>query len=231
MSYPALQPALQRGSRGRGGPWIVPALMLALLGAALLLPHDALAAVGELTVLKGQATVFRGTREITVRRRIVLEADDRVRTAPESKVHLRFHAPLQGSDAIATTETEFQVRELTRRGKTHPVRLVWGAIRSRLAAFPRRTAFMQTGTAVIGIKGTDFIVYVKRQNASEFIGVDGLIEAVSRSQPDYSIQIGTRQWGEIVEGEKPKPPIHVPDELWFPALQEFSFPGETPPTR
>jgi hypothetical protein len=84
---------------------------------------------------------------------------------------------------------------------------------------------MTTPVAVIGIKGTDFIVYVKRKEASEFIGVEGLIGAANARRPEYNIDIGKRQWGEIVEGQPPRPPIPVPDELWFPALEEFSFPS------
>jgi len=195
----------------------------------MLFPAAAHGAVGEMTVLKGRATVVRGKSTIVVRRRLVLESGDRVSTGPRSKVQLRYFPPMQGSVFIATSNTVFVVREPRRRKRSTWLRLVWGAIRSRVTRFSRRRPYMRTGTAVIGVKGTDFIVYVKRKNASEFIGVDGLIEAVSRSRPEYSIRIGKRQWGESVKGEKPKPPIRVPDALWFTALREFSFPGETPP--
>lgn len=200
-----------------------------LLAPAMLFPAEAQGAVGEMTVLKGRATVLRGTRTIVVRRRIVLKSGDRVSTGPRSKVLLRYFRPLRGSFFIATSNTVFVVREPRKRRKTYLLRLVWGAIRTRLSRFSRRRPYMRTGTAVIGVKGTDFIVFVKRKNASEFIGVDGLIEAASRSRPEFSIRIGKRQWGEIVKGEKPKPPIRVPDALWFSVLREFNFPGETPP--
>ena len=204
-------------------------LLAGLLAPAMLFPAEANGAVGEMIVLKGRATVIRGNRTIVVRRRLVLESGDRVRTGAGGKVQLRYFAPLRGSVFIATQNTVFVVREPRKRRRTYLLRLVWGAIRTRLADFSRRRPYMRTGTAVIGVKGTDFIVYVKRKNASEFIGVEGLIEATSRSRPEFSIRIGKRQWGEIVAGEKPKPPIRVPDALWFPALREFSFPGETPP--
>ena len=205
------------------------AVLAGMFAPALLFPAEAKGAVGEMIVLKGRAIVIRGSRTIVVRRRLVLESGDRVRTGAKGKVQVRYFAPRRGSGFIATRNTVFVVREPIKRKKTYLLRLVWGAIRSRLTAFSRRRPYMGTRTAFIGVKGTDFIVYVKRKNASEFIGVEGLIEAVSRSRPEFSIRIGKRQWGEIVEGEKPKPPIRVPDSLWFPALREFSFPGETPP--
>jgi hypothetical protein len=45
-----------------------------------------------------------------------------------------------------------------------------------------------------------------------------LIEAASRSRPEFSLRIGKRQWGEIVEGQKPNPPVRVPDEDWEAAV-------------
>jgi hypothetical protein len=202
-----------------------------MLAAALLLPGALHAQVGEMTVLEGQATVYRGERAIAVKRALVLESEDRIKTGPGSKVHLRFHAPLAGAEMVATADTEFRVKELKRRDESNPIALVFGALRARIASFSSRATFTQTPTATIGIKGTDFITYVKRRNATEFIGVEGLIEAASRSRRDYSLRIGQRQWGEIVEGEKPKDPVSVPDEAWFPALREFSFPGEGSPAR
>ena len=60
--------------------------------------------------------------------------------------------------------------------------------------------------------------------AAEFIGIDGPIEARSRSLPEFRFRIGERQWGEVVEGERPRPPISVPDALRESALREFRFP-------
>ncbi len=185
-----------RVHRSRVWPLLLGALVC-LLAPAMLFPAEAHGAVGEMIVLKGRATVIRGRRTIVVRRRLVLESGDRVSTGAKGKVQLRYFAPLRGSVFIATRNTVFVVREPRRRRKTYLLRLVWGAIRSRLTAFSRRRPYMRTGTAVIGVKGTDFIVYVKRKNASEFIGVEGLIEAVSRSRPEFSLRIGKRQCGGI----------------------------------
>ena len=60
--------------------------------------------------------------------------------------------------------------------------------------------------------------------AAEFIGIDGPIEARSRSLPEFRFRIGERQWGGVVDGERPRPPISVPDEPWKTALREFRFP-------
>ncbi len=182
------------------------------------------AAFGELRVLRGEVVVVRGRIEILVIRRITLEDGDRIETRPGSKAHIRLSGLLSGGEAIVTENTRIRVNELKPRRRVSPFRLLFGAIRSRILKYTSASPFMVTTTATIGIKGTDFIAYVKRKTASEFIGVAGLIEAGSRSLPQFAIRIGKRQWGEIVEGEKPRPPIRVPDALWESALREFSFP-------
>ena len=201
------------------------ALTACLLASVLAIP--AWAAFGELIVLRGQATLIRGRITAIVTERFDLEDGDRVITAEDSKAHILLFGELAGSEAIVTENTDFNVSDLAVRRDRSPFELIAGAIRSRLLAFTGSLPFMQTPTAVTGVKGTDFIVFVRRANASEFIGIDGLIEAASRSRPEFAIRIGKRQWGEIVEGERPRPPIRVPDEIWEPAQIEFGFPGET----
>lgn len=201
----------------------IPAFLFALL-LLVSAARPAQAAFGQMVMLRGTAVVFRGGLEIHVNDRIDLEDGDRIRTAKASKAHIRLTDKLKGGEAIVTAETSFRVNELRQGRKASPFQLAFGAIRSRIASFFGKTAFMRTSTATIGVKGTDFIVYVKRKNASEFIGVEGLIEAASVTRPDYAIRIGKRQWGEIVEGQKPKPPVRVPDPTWEAALREFSFP-------
>lgn len=196
------------------------AFMLLLSGAA----QPARAAFGEMVMLRGKAVVLRGGLEIHVVDRIELEDGDRVRTGPASKAHVRLGGALKGAEAIVTAATTFNVSELKPKAKASPFQLLFGAIRARVQGYLGLAPYMQTPTATVGIKGTDFIVYVMRKQATEFIGVEGLIEAGSRSRPEFSLRIGHRQWGEIVEGEKPKAPVRVPDKVWDAALREFSFP-------
>ena len=195
------------------------ALLMLVLGAAAAHAH-----FGEMRMLKGQALVLRGGTEIRVTDRIELRHGDLVKTLAASKAHIRLISRPAGAEAIVTENTTFSVNELKLQPRKSPFRLAFGAIRSRVSRRFQAVAFLRTASAAAGIKGTDFIVYVKRKTATEFIGVEGLIEAASLSRPEFSIRIGRRQWGEIVEGEKPKPPVRVPDDDWEAALREFSFP-------
>jgi len=202
-------------------------MLLAVLCAWALLaaPGLTVAAIGEVIVLKGEVSLIRGRIQARVQEKFDLEDGDRVVTALGAKALIRLAGEMQGTEAVVTEKTDFKVNELLRRREASPIELLFGAIRSRVIRYIEPKPFLRTPAAVIGIKGTDFIVYVKRKEASEFIGVEGLIEAASATRPEYSIQIGKRQWGEIVEGQPPRPPIPVPDELWNPAMEEFRFPS------
>lgn len=195
------------------------AMLILIVGAG-----SAHAQFGKLTVIKGMALIERGERQIRVRRQFILLDGDRVKTLKRSKAHIRLYSVPNNAEAIMTENTSLAVHELKPKKPLSPLRLFFGAIRSRVARSFRTVSFINSPTATIGIKGTDFIVYVKRKQATEFIGVDGLIKAASRSRPEFSLLIGKRQWGEIVEGQKPKPPVRVPDDEWEAALREFSFP-------
>jgi hypothetical protein len=194
--------------------------VLTVIGAAA----PAQAAIGELIVLKGEVNLVRGRTKARIVEKFELEDGDRVVTSKGAKALIRLTGDMQGTEAVVTESTDFQVNALKNARKASPIDLIFGAIRSRVLKYSDPKPFMGTPAAVIGIKGTDFITYVKRKNASEFIGVDGVVKCTSRTNADYTIDIGKRQWGEIVEGQKPNPPIYVPDELWNPAMVEFSFP-------
>lgn len=216
-------------------PWGVSAARAVLLAAALLclLLPGALRAqtLGTLTMLFGRAEVTRGAETLTVREgaRLPLQEADRIETGSGAKGHVVFAESGSGAaEAVITEETTVVVNTLRGARARSPVSLVYGAIRSRVRRWLFDTPFLGSPVATIGIKGTDFITYVKREEATEMIGVEGRIEAVSRVNDAHRLEIGRRQWGEIVAGEAPRPPIRVPDPLWRSALAEFRFPDELP---
>jgi hypothetical protein len=184
----------------------------------------AVAAVGQLRVLQGEASITRGQQVIVVRQAATLEDGDKVQTQAGSRAHIRLSPDVGGGEALVQEYTIVQVNDLRGANKTAPLVLAIGSLRTRVSRWLRPESYVLTATATIGIKGTDFITWVKKPNATEFIGVDGLIDCVSRSRPEYSIQIGPKRWGEIVEGQKPNPPIEVPDALWASALRDYAFP-------
>ncbi len=212
------------------GWWLTKALLaMALTGmlAVMLGAAPAWAQFGDLVVLRGSAKVIRGSQTLTVSDRAQLLDGDRVETQAESLAYIRMAIKVYGAEAMLTSNTTVTVNELRPNQTQSPMALLFGAMRTRLLRWTGQP-FVVTRTATIGIKGTDFITTVRREKATEFIGVTGEIECVSRSNPDYSIRIGVRQWGEIVEGQQPNAPVRVPDELWIPAQKEFAFPASTP---
>jgi hypothetical protein len=163
---------------------------------------------------------------IQVRQATTLEDGDSVQTQADSRAYIKLGSAVGGGEALVQELTIVQVNDLTGANKTSPLVLTIGSLRTHVAKWLRPEPYVYTATATIGIKGTDFITWVKKPNATEFVGVDGLIDCVSRSRPEYSIQIGKKRWGEIVDGQKPNAPIEVPDALWAAALHDYAFPAQ-----
>jgi hypothetical protein len=182
------------------------------------------ASFGELVVLRGKAVVTRGESSALVLDRAPVEEGDRVDALADSKVQLLIGGKGSGLEAVLAARTSIVVGRLQQGGGLGaPIALTFGVLRARVRSWAGQP-FVSTRAATIGIKGTDFVTWVKRPQAAEFVGVEGLIDCVSRSNKDFSIQIGSRQWGEIVENEKPKAPVAVPDDVWRQVQSEYAFP-------
>jgi hypothetical protein len=182
---------------------------------------------GQLTVLRGEARILRADRVIAVTQAALLEEGDRVQTLAGSRAYVRLRdAPpaAAGMEAMLAEFTWVDIAALRAGPSAAPLSLALGALRARVRHWATPGPFVTSAAAAIGIKGTDFVVVVRKPEASEFIGVEGLIECVSRSRPEFSLRIGPRQWGEIVAGLKPNPPVPVPDALWAAVLRDFAFP-------
>jgi hypothetical protein len=179
---------------------------------------------GELIMLQGKAVITRGAKHLLVRERMTVEDGDRVDTLADSKARLVIGAADAGMEAVISSRTSITVSQvLQNAAAASPISLAFGALRARVRSWTGQP-FVTTRVATIGIKGTDFVTWVKRPQAAEFVGVEGLIECVSTSNKENSLRIGQRQWGEIVENEKPKAPIRVPDAVWDSVQKEFAFP-------
>jgi hypothetical protein len=206
----------------------------------------------ELRVLAGQAEVQRKSETFLLAQgqRMTLRHTDLIRTLAEGKVHLRL---VQSSaEAIITADTRIRAGDLTRDGRPRDLLTVlYGGLRLRVKRWLGKEHPVQAGVATIGIKGTDFVTLVKRKQGgeymsdengaggdgagtdesdalqsipvTEFIGIEGTIEAVNRRHPAYRLTIGHRQWGQMLPDEPPAPPIRVPDDVWITTLETFSF--------
>ena len=181
---------------------------------------------GELVVLQGRAVVTRGGKPFLVKERAPVEEGDRVDTLADSKAQLLIGTKESGAEAVLASRTSVVAGQLKPDpGLKSPLALNFGALRTRVRSWSGQP-FIATRAAVIGIKGTDFVTWVRRPEAAEFAGVEGLIECVSQTNKAHVLRIGPRQWGEIVENVAPKPPVPVPDALWNTIQKDFAFPDK-----
>ena len=88
----------------------------------------------------------------------------------------------------------------------------------------RRRFRMRTANAMIGVKGTDFIVGTADGDTS-LLTLSGSVSFASISAPDIEVEVGTNQASKIQASKPPTVPVEVP-----PQVREEVIQGDTAKT-
>lgn len=218
-----------RIARGRSARWLrrcagtIATLALVLAGAALLHAQDR---YGDATVEAGRMTLVRdgerfgyaaGEPAVVVRFGDVLVAHERTRVVIESVEHVRLTL---GANAA------FEIRPFKQRGALGVLRLIFGRIRAQVQKLSAGQVSIKTAQAVIGIKGTEFVVSVTAQgdtlvvvdetdNQVVLTGLEGperaiapnLMAAVVNSRPVSDVAVVTPEARETLALEDLSVPV------------------------
>ncbi len=195
--------------------------MTRLFAAAFLLlifaiAHAADATVGgEITLLKGRATVTQGAQTLRLYQGASVLVGDRLHTGPGGR--LRLHM-IDGTDVTLGENTEFIVHEYEFHGDTGigVLELTKGffrAVTGKITKLGNNNFKVKTPLAVIGVRGTDFW---GEQNAQRLrIALLGGT-AIIVSNDAGEVEITESGFGTEVAGpgQAPKPPYRwSPDAL------------------
>ena len=137
---------------------------LAVVAAALWLSFPAQADVGQIKVATGQVFVDRKGESLAGRVGLVLEADDVLRTGADSSVGItmRDNSLLSaGPNSILSLE-RFEFDPTTSEGR-FDARLQRGTlavVSGRIAKRSPQAMTVRTPSAVLGVRGTEFVVSV-----------------------------------------------------------------------
>ena len=144
-------------SRRLGRAWLV---VLAALWAAV----PARADVGQIKVATGQVSVERKGQSLPGRIGLLLESDDVVRTGADSSVGItmRDNSLLSaGPNSILSLE-RFEFDPTTDQGRfdAHLRRGTLAVVSGRIAKKAPQAMTVRTPSAVLGVRGTEFVVSV-----------------------------------------------------------------------
>ncbi|SVB37337.1 uncharacterized protein METZ01_LOCUS190191, partial [marine metagenome] len=200
-------------------------LLLALfLSALFAIPLQA--QQGLLLLEKGSAKVIGPKRTLLLRKpgtKLVLESSDRVQTGKDTLVKIK----VRGKPELIelSSRSFFRMGKITR--ETSSVSLLTGKaqfkIKGKLKKKSKKKRFqIRTVTALIGVRGTDFVIGASNTQTS-LLTISGTVSVAPVSMPDIEIDVPANQASTVPQGSTPTAPVEVP-----PKLRQQIVKGDSP---
>jgi hypothetical protein len=183
------------------------------------------ASVGDLLLEKGLVKVRRNNVDTIYRdqgQTVSVQNLDEIQTGFDTRVTIR----LTGKDeAIELFSKSFFVVSNV-NAEQSSVYMPTGKARFKITAKKRvrkgRRAFrLRTANAMIGVKGTDFVVGASDGDTS-LLTLSGAVSFASLAAPDVEVEVGSNQASKIQASKPPTVPIDVP-----PQVREEVIQGDT----
>ncbi|HJO58438.1 MAG TPA: FecR family protein, partial [Nitrospinaceae bacterium] len=175
-----------------------------------------LAQQGLLLLEKGSAKVIGPERTRLLRKpgaKIVLQAKDRVQTGKDTFVKIR----IKGKPEIIelSSRSFFRMGKITRQ--TSSISLLTGKarfkIQGKLKKKSKRKRFqIRTVTALVGVRGTDFVVGASNTQTS-LLTISGTVSVAPVSMPDIEIEVPANQASTVPQNSTPTAPVEVAPKM------------------
>ena len=179
-------------------------LLALLLSALFAMPLQA--QQGLLLLEKGSAKVIGPKRTLLLRKpgtKLVLEPSDRVQTGKDTSVKIK----VRGKPEIIelSSRSFFRMGKITR--ETSSVSLLTGKaqfkIKGKLKKKSKKKRFqIRTVTALIGVRGTDFVIGASNTQTS-LLTISGSVSVAPVSMPDIEINVPANQASTVPQGSTP----------------------------
>ena len=190
-------------------------LLLAMFLAAI--PAIPLQAQQGLLLLeKGSVKVIGPERTRLLRKpgaKIVLHAKDRVQTGKDTSAKIK----IRGKPEIIelSSRSFFRMGKITRQ--TSSISLLTGKarfkIQGKLKKKSKRKRFqIRTVTALVGVRGTDFVVGASNTQTS-LLTLSGTVSVAPVSMPDIEIEVPANQASTVQQNSTPTAPVEVAPKM------------------
>ena len=171
---------------------------------------------GMLLLEKGSVKVIGPERTRLLKKpgaKIVLNAKDRVQTGKDTLVKIK----IKGKPEIIelTSRAFFRMGKITKQ--TSSISLLTGKarfkIKGKLKKKSKRKRFqIRTVTALVGVKGTDFVVGASNTQTS-LLTISGSVSVAPVSMPDIEIEVPANQASTIQQDSTPTAPVEVTPKM------------------
>ena len=171
---------------------------------------------GLLMLVKGSVKVIGPERTSLLRKpgaKIALKANDRVQTGKDTFAKIK----IKGKPEIIelTSRAFFRMGKITRQ--TSSISLLTGKarfkIKGKLKKKSKRKRFqIRTVTALVGVKGTDFVVGASNTQTS-LLTISGTVSVAPVSMPDIEIEVPANQASTVQQNSTPTEPVELTPKM------------------
>ena len=191
-------------------------ILLLLLLLLTFVSSDPLQAQGLLILEKGSVKVIGPEHTRLLRKpgaKLVLQAKDRVQTGKDTSVKIK----IKGKPEIIelSSSSFFRMGKIT--NQTSSISLLTGKarfkIQGKLKKKSKKKRFqIRTVTALIGVKGTDFVVGASNTQTS-LLTISGTVSVAPVNMPDIEIEVPANQASTIQQNSTPTAPVEVAPKM------------------
>ena len=180
------------------------------------------ASVGELLLEKGLVKVRRNNVDTIYRdqgQTVTVQNMDEIQTGFDTRVTIQ----LTGKDeAIELFSKSFFVVSNV-NAEQSSVYMPTGKARFKITAKKRvrkggRAFRLRTANAMIGVKGTDFVVGAS-DGGTSLLTLSGVVSFASLVAPDVEVEVGSNQASKIQASKAPTVPVEVPQQVREEVIQ------------
>ncbi len=204
--------------------WIV---LLALLVFVFPLAAHAAEVIGKVTRLKGSATIYRQAvlKPIKVIRGTAVHLGDRIKTEADSRlrIELKDGSILSMGDKADLTLDQFEFDSKEKK-RTASFKMDLGKVKvfaRDLLKFKKKDFEIRTPTAVVGIRGTVFLVWVQSRTITKVVCFSNVIQVANVLTPDKFILLTESFATDILKGKDPSKPILMNENQLRQLQKEF----------
>jgi hypothetical protein len=221
----------------RAGKWSFLGILIALLCVGMVGETAGAAKkvqVGTVQELAGRATITHQgeTKSVVVRKDMPIYQNDEIKTMPGGKVRILLLDESVISVASGTkliiSEYVFSPEKKERRGL---LKVMWGKVKcvvNDLSGYRTKKFNVNTETAVIGVRGTEFLVWAKAKSLTRVAGLKNEIEVFNVADQTRKVVVQAGKMTDVLMANAPTPPVEISPEM-FKTLLDGLLPSDAVP--
>ncbi|HKI50209.1 MAG TPA: FecR family protein, partial [Desulfobacteria bacterium] len=190
-------------------------LMLVVLFTTSAFANDA---IGEIKTIKGSATVSRQgiSKPLKATQGMPLFLHDQLKSGPGARLRLLFkdgsYMTMGEKANLHLDQFEFDAKKQERNAEFRVVVGKFKVFAKDLMKFKKRDFQVKTPTAVIGVRGTVYMVWVVDGNITQVVCFQGMLEVANQFDPSQYVNLTNGFSTDVIKNLGPSVPVLLTEE-------------------